>query len=382
MSRSTGPNPRGPQELDQAAVEARFGADSLAHATRSGVERLSGGADSGTSGPPLSRSEYRYRCLLRSTTFRRFLLEFHQKYPVIFDPGLKLKHARRWLQKRRIVERECGGPRYPLEERNGMFVWTPNTIEDLGPLAQAVLDLGLGTRLGPELGDGHRYFQALGSGTIEDWKRDFEALRARWPWVPWQFLRWPWTYPLEARPERLGPGQQVPDHAIGAVVRYDDGTEVDRDRGWRSLRPKGPTPRDKPLHGRAHPAVLAGRLAVWDRYQSLQSYRQVARRLGIAVSTVQQRYADAYRDIEGEPLAVTKALAKGRQAAAVEATDVEQFSRCGNCFRDPSQPFCQIHRAAGEAFVNQDSVGLRELPVGREPQARRRSKPRRAPPQK
>jgi hypothetical protein len=76
-------------------------------------------------------------------------------------------------------------------------------------------------------------------------------------------------------------------------------------------------------------------------------------RLRLTDSTVYRLYAQAYRDIQGEPLRGTTAK---RRAAAI---DPEEFWRCGNCFRDPRQPGCQMHRAALEAYLNQDRAGRR-----------------------
>jgi hypothetical protein len=243
-----------------AGVEYRFGAHPLEHASRNAIRQWLDPSLRPPVGHQLTREAYAHACLLRSTALPQALLVHHQTFPALFRPGLQvpLGRSRRWLLKQRINAQEFGGLRYPVQERNDVFVWRPKTLKDLALLAHGVLDVALGERLGPEHVD---YFTALGAGSVDTWRASEQAILKRWPRLSPEVLHKPWMFPLAARAEIVGEGQVVPRGAQSLVVDKHS-TEADRDRSWKQVQPK--ERRGRGQRDRVRPAALARRIAVWD----------------------------------------------------------------------------------------------------------------------
>lgn len=296
----------------------------------------------------MTRSEYRLQCLARSSPFIDSVLRFHRKYPPVFVSsgqalaGDRLKSS------------------LPVIPRGDALIGTPETFEQLellsGFAAEAVLvPMGF-RRVLPE--DGASYFDALGRGSPEEWSKEFQALKGKWPDIEPSALRWPATAPFVPRPRAVGAGIELPAGVRMVIPIYKDTTEAEKDTVWRdAMRLK------RLVYGRTKKRVRATlfeeRLRVWDAYQRLKNYSWVAKELGLSVSRVKRRRAEAFLDIEGRP---PLGSIKQRRAAGMSREQLSAaWTSCQRCSRaDRMQDLCPKHRAALGAYVDQDAKSMRE----------------------
>ena len=304
----------------------------------------------------MNKLEYRRECLKRNPILQRDILTFHQQFPPVFawDPK-QCKQFPEWL--RSILE-----PSSIIDAfGNPLYVGTPQKFEDLKTLNTIQIE-GFRRLM---IGEGKYYeaVEAVKKKKKEPYEDEYgKALRellTKWPKVDEStflhgvFEPYRPSVIVSLFNQNKFDKAELKKHFNRIVGKlkvkiwipiYEDTSSNDLDWKYISML-------QELIYGVKHkskPNLYERKLKVWNTYQEVGNYAEVARRLSLPRKTVGDLYASVFKNIMGFPL-----TGKMRER---RVKGIDGKSHFAECQQYKKGELCPI----GEVLANVDSGYQRE----------------------